>query len=70
MSNRLQQDVKFNILGKIYYVKESSIINLDELKQFYDENHREFILDISPLIFENILEYYSTKQLHRSIPHI
>ena len=66
MSNRLQQDVKFNILGKIYYVKESSIINLDELKQFYDENHREFILDISPLIFENILEYYSTKQLHRS----
>lgn len=72
-SNRLQSDieyqsneqyVKFNILGKIYHVKQSLITNLDDLKQFFDRNRHEYILDISPLIFDHIIEYYSTKKLN------
>ena len=62
----IEQYRKFNILGKIYRVKQNlfeNTIDFDQFKGFYDENRGEYIIDISPMIFEKILEYYSTKKL-------
>lgn len=65
----------FNILGKIYHIKKRLFQNqsdifrntlfykIDQLKQFYDHNRQQYIIDISPLIFDNILEYYRTEKL-------
>ncbi len=58
-----EKDLIFNILGKIYRVKESLFPNQSNLKQFYDPNREQYIIDTSPIIFENILQYFSTQKL-------
>jgi hypothetical protein len=59
----------FNILGKIYHVKQSLFENNSDVftvfEQFYDKNRQEYIIDISPIIFEKILEYYKTEKLYQ-----
>ena len=58
--------LQFNILGKIYYVKQSLLEHhsaFDQFEQYYDQNRQEYIIDISPVIFENLLQYYKTQKL-------
>ena len=66
----------FNILGKIFLVKQSLFkknpnlfygtlfAEADQLEQFYDSDRQQYIIDISPLLFESILQYYNTEELH------
>ncbi|CAF0816290.1 unnamed protein product [Rotaria sordida] len=63
-----EQYLTFNILGKIYYVKKNLFHNrlftkFDQFEQFYDQNRQQYIIDISPIIFEKILQYYRTQEL-------
>lgn len=65
-----EQYLTFNILGKNYRVKKSlfddkSHILDDPLFTKFDQNRQQYIIDISPLIFESILEYYKTQKLHQ-----
>ncbi|CAF1011857.1 unnamed protein product [Rotaria sp. Silwood1] len=71
----IEQYLTFNILGKIYYVKKSLFQNnsdlfhdtlftkFDQLEQFYNQKRQQYVINISPVIFENILEYYRTQKL-------
>ena len=73
--DNLNEYLTFNILGKIYHIKQSLFQNnpdlfrgtlfteFDQLEQFYDRNRRQYVIDISPLMFENILQYYTTQKL-------
>jgi hypothetical protein len=71
-----EQYLTFNILGKIFSVNErlfqtnSSLFygtlftDRNRLKQFYDEQRQQYVIDMSPLIFENILRFYASEELH------
>ncbi|CAF2835731.1 unnamed protein product [Rotaria sp. Silwood2] len=71
----IEQYLTFNILGKLYYVKKTLFQNhsvlfhdtlftkFDQLEQFYDQNRQQYIINISPIIFEKILQYYRTQKL-------
>lgn len=62
----MEGELRFNLLGKIIYIKENLLNDWACLKEFYDVNRGEYIVDISPGIFESILQYYKTRDL--SIP--
>ncbi|UJR33148.1 hypothetical protein I4U23_020605 [Adineta vaga] len=55
--------ITFNIFGKLYHVKQSLFDGTSFAEQFYDKNRQQYVIDISPLIFEKILEYYKTQKL-------
>ena len=76
VSTTNERYLTFNILGKLFLVKKSLFEknpNLfygtlfaepELLEQFYDSDRQQYIIDISPLIFESILQYYTTEELH------
>ena len=61
----MEGELKFNLLGRIVYVKENTCLDLRHFQNFYDANRGEYIVDIPPVIFERILQYYNTKNLTR-----
>ena len=72
----IEKYLTFNILGKIYNVKQSLFekhsklfqetlfAESEKLDRFYDHNRQQYVIDISPLIFEKILQYYTTQELN------
>lgn len=77
LSTDLRDDhyLTFNVLGKIYYVKASlfqknpnrfygTVFTEQELlEKYYEPDRQQYVLDISPLVFEQILQYYTTEKL-------
>ena len=62
-------DLEFNILGRLYHVKRSlfeaaSPSTLTRLERFYDRNRQQYVVNVSPVIFEKIVQYYTTQQLN------
>lgn len=65
----------FNILGKIYNVKESLFqknpnlfygtvfADRELLEKYYQADRQQYVIDISPAVFECILQYYTTEKL-------
>lgn len=65
----------FNILGKIYYVKENLFqknpnlfygtvfTDRELLQKYYQGDRQQYVIDISPTVFECILQYYTTEKL-------
>ena len=62
----MEGELRFNLLGKIIYINENLFNDCTCLREFYDVNRGEYIVDVSPVIFERILQYYKTRDL--SIP--
>ena len=69
----------FNILGRIYSIERrvfhtnpnlfhgTLLAEADQLEQFYDRQRQQYVIDISPCIFESIVQYYRTEELIRPI---
>lgn len=56
----MEREIRLNLLGKIIYIKENLV---NDCSHFYDIHRDEYIVDITPTIFERILRYYKTRDL-------
>ena len=79
MSDRQSACLVFNVLGRIYSIEQrvfhtnpnlfhgTLLTEADQLEQFYDRRRQQYVIDISPCIFESIVQYYRTEELVRPI---
>jgi len=64
--------VKLNIRGKVFVVKQEHLLNLPNSRlsklskssKEFDQANNEYYFDVNPAMFHNILDLYSTGELH------